>query len=120
MKSSLSIAAITSSLLCPGWAVAEDAPVTFQCDASAQQDSSTQSEPFSIEIKGSAVKLNNVSALDSGFSLLRKNDAYYVFKNKKNQGGNINRANGAVELYAVDAASHKMTVSITGVCAEQK
>ncbi len=44
----------------------------------------------------------------------------YVFKNKKNQGGNINRSTGAVELYAVNAASHEMTVSINGACVEQK
>jgi hypothetical protein len=119
MKSRLSIATIIS-LFCSGWAFAEDAPVTFQCEVSAQQSDSSQSAPFSIEIRGAAVKLSNVSALDGNFSLIRKNDAFYVFKNKKNQGGNLNRSNGAVELYAVNAASHKMTVSINGACVEQK
>ncbi|HEY8125216.1 MAG TPA: hypothetical protein VIF88_07325 [Methylocystis sp.] len=112
--------ATTISLLCSGWAFAEDAPVTYQCEVSAQQSDPSQSGPFSIEIRGAAVKLDNVSALDSNFSLIRKSDAFYVFKNKKNQGGNLNRSNGAVELYAVNAASHEMTVSINGVCVEQK
>lgn len=119
MNSRRSIATIIS-LFCSGWAFAEDAPVTYQCEVSAQQSDSSQSAPFSIEIRGAAVKLSNVSALDDTFALIRKNDAYYVFKNKKNQGGNINRSNGAVELYAVNAASHEMTVSINGVCVEQK
>lgn len=92
-------------------AVAQDAPIAFQCQASTG--------PFSIEIKGGAVKLSGVSALDSSFSLLRKNSAFYVFKNNKGQGGNINRSTGAVELYAVNAASHKMTVSINGGCVKQ-
>ncbi len=91
---------------------------TFQCEASAQEAGSAQSEPFSIEIRGGAVKLSGVSALESTFSLIRKNDAFYVFKNNKGQGGNINRSNGVVELYAVNATSHKMTVSITGVCSK--
>lgn len=119
MKSRLSVATIMS-LLCSGWAFAEDAPVTYQCEVSAQQSDSSQSGPFSIEISGAVVKLSNVSALDGHFSLIRKNDAYYVFKNKKNQGGNVNRSTGAVELYAVNAASHEMTVSINGACVEQK
>ncbi|CCJ08899.1 hypothetical protein [Methylocystis sp. SC2] len=119
MKSRLFVATIIS-LLGSGWAVAEDAPVTYQCEVSAQQSDSSQSAPFSIEIRGAAVKLSNVSALDGNFSLIRKNDAFYVFKNKKNQGGNLNRSTGAVELYAVNAASHQMTVSINGACVEQK
>jgi len=100
-------------------AFAQDAPIAFQCQASAQSAGSTQSGPFSIEIKGGAVKLSGVSALDSNFSLIRKNNAFYVFKNNKGQGGNIDRSNGAVELYAVNAASHKMTVSINGACVKQ-
>jgi hypothetical protein len=119
VKSRLSVATALS-LLCSSWAFAEDAAVTYQCEVSAQQGASSQSAPFSIEIRGAAVKLSNVSALDDNFALIRKNDAFYVFKNKKNQGGNINRSNGAVELYAVNAASHEMTVSINGACVEQK
>jgi hypothetical protein len=101
-------------------AFADDAQISFQCEASAQQDSSNGFGPFSIEINGKSVKQSGVGVLDGNFSLIRKSDAYYVFKNSKNQGGNINRANGAVELYAVNAASHKMTVSIIGVCVERK
>lgn len=100
-------------------AAAEDGPVAFQCEAAAQEAGAAQTQPFSIEIKGSSVKLAGVDALDSNFSLIRKNDAFYVFKNNKGQGGNINRSNGVVELYAVNAASHKMTVSITGTCTRQ-
>jgi hypothetical protein len=107
-------------LMAAGSASAEDAAVAFQCQVAAQEAGPSQSEPFSIEIRGSAVKLAGVSALDGGFSLIRKNDAFYVFKNGKGQGGNINRANGVVELYAVNAASHKMTVSITGTCVKQE
>ncbi len=102
-----------------GSAAAQDAPVRLQCQVSAQEAGSNQSDPFSIVISGKTVSLSGVSALESNFSLIRKNDAFYVFKNNKNQGGNINRSNGAVELYAVNPATHKMTVSINGVCVHQ-
>lgn len=98
---------------------AQEATIAFRCEVSAQDAGSSQSEPFSIEISGSTVRLSGVAALDSKFSLLRKNDQFYVFKNGRGQGGNINRSNGAVELYAVNAAAHKMTVSINGVCTKQ-
>lgn len=112
------ISAITFLALA-GSSFAQDAPIAFQCQPSSQSAGSTQSGPFSIEIKGGAVKLSGVSGLDSNFSLIRKNSAFFVFKNNKGQGGNINRSNGAVELYAVNAASHKMTVSINGACVQQ-
>ncbi len=115
-RPAVAIALFLSSTL----ALAQDAPVRFQCEAPAQDAASGQAGPFSVEINGMAVKISGVDALDSNFSILRKNEAFYVFKNKKNQGGNINRANGAVELYAVNPASHKMTVSINGMCVEQK
>ncbi len=106
-------------LAAAGSAAAEDAPVAFQCETAVQEAGASQSEPFSIEIKGNAVKLAGVDSLDSSFSMIRKNDNFYVFKNGKGQGGNINRTNGVVELYAVNAASHKMTVSITARCVKQ-
>ncbi|CAJ0850376.1 hypothetical protein AMST5_00260 [freshwater sediment metagenome] len=113
---SLSLIAV---LIAVNSAAAEEGPIAFQCQAAAQDAGPAQSEPFSLEIKGSTVKLVGVSALDGSFSLIRKNDTFYVFKNGKGQGGNINRTNGVVELYAVNAASHKMTVSITGTCVKQ-
>lgn len=118
MRASLRTAAVFF-LLFSGSAIAQDAPVRLQCQVSAQEAGSSQSGPFSIGISGKAVTLSGVSALESNFSLIRKNDAFYVFKNNKNQGGNINRSNGAVELYAVNPATHKMTVSINGICMRQ-
>lgn len=105
----------TVLLLTAGSAAAEDA-VVFQCQVAAQGAGPSQTEPFTIEIRGSAVKLSGVESLDGSFGMIRKNDAFYVFKNAKGQGGNINRADGVAELYAVNAASHKMTVSITARC----
>jgi hypothetical protein len=115
----IQLAAATTLFLFHTLALAQDAPVRFQCEVTTQDAGSSQSGPFSVEINGTAVKVAGVDALDSNFSILRKNDAFYVFKNKKNQGGNINRSNGAVELYAVNAATHKMTVSIYGTCVKQ-
>jgi hypothetical protein len=112
MKTVLSSA--MALLLLAGSAGAQDALVSFRCESPAQ------SEPFSIEISGSTVKLSGVGVLDGKFSLIRKNDQFYVFKNSRGQGGNISRSNGAVELYAVNAAAHKMTVSINGVCLKQE
>lgn len=103
----------TALLLFCGSAGAQDALVSFRCEAPAQ------SEPFSIEISGSTVKLSGVGVLDGKFSLIRKNDQFFVFKNSRGQGGNINRSNGAVELYAVNAAAHKLSVSINGICVKQ-
>ncbi len=94
-------------LLFTNSAIAQDAPVRLQCQVSAQEAGSSQSRPFSIEISGKAVTLSGVSALESNFSLMRKNDAFYVFKNNKNQAGNINRSNDAVEPYAVNPSTHK-------------
>jgi len=104
-------------VLYSGSAIALDAPVRFQCeDAAKQGNPEAQGEPISIEITNKTVKVSGVGALDSNFALIQMDEKFYVFKNKKNQGGNINRANGVFQLYAVDRNAHKMTVSINGGC----
>lgn len=110
-------------VLCSGSAIALDAPVRFQCEDAAGQANpgspEAQGEPISIEITNKAVKVSGVGALDSSFTLIQMDEKFYVFKNKKNQGGNINRTNGVFQLYAVDRNAHKMTVSINGVCKQE-
>ena len=107
-------------ILSSGRVAAEDSPTTFQCEGNLQQGSKkpeTPIEPFSVEIKDKAVKLTGVSELGTTFSLIQKDQKFYVFKNaRKDQGGNIDRQAGAISLYALDKSAHKITVSINGRC----
>ena len=107
-------------ILSSGLAAAEDSAVTFQCEGNLQQGSQktkTPIEPFSVEIKDKVVKLTGVSELGTTFSLIQKDQKFYVFKNaKKDQGGNIDRQTGVISLYALDKSAHKITVSINGRC----
>ena len=107
-------------ILSSGLAAAEDAPTTLQCEGNLQQGSQkaeTPIEPFSVEIKDKAVKLTGVSNLGTTFSLIQKDQKFYVFKNAgKDQGGNIDRQTGAIGLYGLDKSAHKITVSINGRC----
>jgi hypothetical protein len=113
-------ATAATSLLVSGLAMAQDAPTIFQCEGGVQQGSSktqTQIEPFSIEIQNKAVNLSGVGSLETRFSLIQKDEKFYVFKNaRKDQGGNIDRQSGRVNLYAIDKTAHKLTVSIDGLC----
>ncbi|MFO1104167.1 MAG: hypothetical protein U1E20_14840 [Methylocystis sp.] len=100
--------------------VAEDAPITFQCEGSLQQGSQkteTPIEPFSVEIKGKVVTLTGVGNLGTAFSLIQKDQRFYVFKNAgKDQGGNIDRQTGVISLYVLDKSAHKISASINGRC----
>jgi hypothetical protein len=107
-------------ILSSGLAAAEDSLTTLQCEGNLQegnQKTETPIEPFLVEIKNKTVKLDGVSYLGSAFSLIQKDQKFYVFKNaRKDQGGNINRQTGVISLYALDKSAHKITVSINGRC----
>jgi hypothetical protein len=110
----------TAFLLFSPVAMAQEAPVKLQCQGNIQRGSpktETQMEPVSVEINGKAVKLNGVDDFETSFSLIQKDEKFYVFKNsKKTQGGNINRATGQLYLYSMDMGRHKIAVSVNGTC----
>lgn len=118
----LKISAATFILI-SGIAMAQDAPVKLQCDGKIQRENpktESQMEPYSVEISGKAVKLNGVSDLDDKFSLIQKDERFYVFKNaKKTQGGNIDRTNGQLSLYAMDKNNRKIIISVVGLCTKE-
>ena len=81
--------------------------------------SDSQIEPFSIDINDKSVTLDGVDKFENKFSLIQKDTKFYVFKNgPKTQGGNIDRTNGAVYLYAVNKAARKVSRSISGLCSK--
>ena len=112
-----------SFVLVSGIAAAQDAPPKFQCDGKIQRENpktKSQMEPFLVEIKNKVVNLSGLSDLEANFSLIQSDEKFYVFKNaKKTQGGNIDRTTGQIILYAVDKNTHKIVVSINGLCAKE-
>jgi hypothetical protein len=114
---------IATLVLVSGAAMAQDAPVRFQCEGKLQLESpktGSEIEPFSIEVKNKAVKLSGLSNLEANFSLIQEDEQYYVFKNaRKTQGGNIDRPSGKLYLYVLDKDAHKITLSINGLCTKE-
>lgn len=105
-------------ILVSGSAMAQDAPVRLRCEGKSLT-SDSHIEPFSIEINDKFVTLDGVDSFESKFSLIQKDTKFYVFKNgPKTQGGNIDRTNGAVYLYAVNKAARKVSRSISGLCSK--
>jgi hypothetical protein len=110
-------------ILASGTAMAQDAPLKLQCEGKIQRENpktESQMEPYSVEIGGKAVKLIGVGDLETNYSLIQKDERFYVFKNaKKTQGGNLNRATGQLSLYALDKGSHKIAISVAGLCTKE-
>lgn len=110
-------------VLVSGIATAQDASPKLQCEGKIQRESpktESQMEPFSVEIKNKAVNLSGVSDLETNFSLVQRDEKFFVFKNaRKTQGGNIDRTTGQIILYAIDKNTHKITVSVNGLCAKE-
>ncbi len=103
-------------ILVSGSAMAQDVPVRLRCEGKGLTNDS-QIEPFSIDIDDKSVTLDGVDKFENKFSLIQKDSKFYVFKNgPKTQGGNIDRTNGAVYLYAVNKAARIVSRSISGHC----
>lgn len=110
-------------ILVSGSASAQDAPVKLQCQGNIQRETpktETQMEPVSVEISGKSVKLTGSGDFETSFSLIQKDERFYVFKNaKKTQGGNINRATGQLDLYSMDQNRRRVVVSVNGLCTKE-
>ena len=108
----LIVAFITSS-------AARAADMSFRCEG-VNQTSGTQVQPFTVDIRGKTVTLNGVEELGKGLSLIQQDAHFLVFKNgAKTAGGNIDRTSMTINLYVLDKAKHKLSVSIGGRCAAQ-
>jgi hypothetical protein len=119
MKLGRIFAAALAFVAFSGAAEAQDASIRFRCQGSSATGS--QVEPFAVEIKNRAVEVSGLEKFETRLPLIQQDARFYVFKNgNKTQGGNIDRSNGAINLYIVNLSAHKITTSITGLCTKEE